>query len=102
MRWFAKARNTDPSTSYEAAKSVTAISETQTRILFLLKEYGPQNDEQLATSYDYHATKGGWSLVSDSGLRSRRAELVGLGLVKDSGERIKMRSGRNSIVWKAN
>ena len=99
--WFAKARKSDPTTSHEAAKSVRNITATQQRILDVLEGYGPMNDEQLFEIFDYQFRKAGLPRVSESGLRSRRSELVARGLVVDSGERQKMASGRNSIVWKA-
>ena len=37
--------------------------------------------------------------ASDSGIRSRRSELTAQGLIVDTGDRIKMESGRMSIVW---
>jgi DNA-binding Lrp family transcriptional regulator len=40
-------------------------------------------------------------LMSPSGARTRRRELVDLGFVEDTGMRIKLRSGRLSAVWKA-
>jgi len=50
---------------------------------------------------DKYRTRKRAPKASTSGLRSRRAELVRMGLVKDSGKRIKLRSGRYSIVWEA-
>lgn len=100
MRWFAKARKTDPKTSHAAADSVRNITATHERILDILREYGPMNDEQIADICEYQVQKADMPHVSESGLRSRRSELVARGLVVDSGDRVKMRSGRNSIVWK--
>jgi hypothetical protein len=37
--------------------------------------------------------------ASESGIRSRRAELVDRGLVVDTGRRIRLESGRYAIVW---
>lgn len=89
-----KARNTDPVTSHQAAESVKNISHTQEFILRALKRR--RNDEQLIEAY--RAFKSA-PRASDSGIRSRRAELVRAGLVRDSGERMRMASGRCSIVW---
>lgn len=101
MKWFARARKTDPKTSQQAADSVRNITATHERILDILREYGPMNDEQIADICEYQVQKADMPYVSESGLRSRRSELVSRGLVVDSGDRVKMRSGRNSIVWKA-
>lgn len=89
-----KARNTDPQTSHEAAASVQNITEMQSRIYGLLKLHKGLCDQQLIGKFH----NAGY-YFTDSGLRSRRAELVAAGLVKDSGNRIKLNSGRNSIIW---
>ncbi len=70
---------------------------TRERILTLLSEAGPMADSELRLQY---GRRWGYD-VSDSGLRTRRAELVRRGLVYDTGERITMRSGRLSIIWAA-
>jgi hypothetical protein len=88
------ARLTDPETSHEAAESVRDVSETQQRILDLLTNK-PQTDFQLVENY--RRWNFGW--FSESGIRSRRAELVSMGKVQDSGNREKLPSGRNAIVW---
>jgi hypothetical protein len=80
---------------------VKNLRETQTAVLKLLRKLGRMNDEDLAYEYVLRARQGSLPYQSMSGLRTRRSELVALGLVADSGERIKMRSGRQSIVWKA-
>lgn len=91
------ARMTDPNTSWEAAASVTNVTETQQHILLILTI--PMTDDELIDAFDAMAGSNGWKLASPSGIRSRRAELVALGLVKDTGERRKSWSGRKSIVW---
>lgn len=96
-----RARTLDPSTSHAAAKSVKNLRESQSSILKLLRKLGRMNDEDLAYEYVVRARQGLVPYQSMSGLRTRRSELVALGLVADSGERITMRSGRKSIVWKA-
>jgi hypothetical protein len=96
MGWFkARARKSDPVTSVEAAASVKNITATQERVLFILSTFGPANDEAILAEWNMM----GLPVISASGLRSRRKELVYVGLVEDSGARIKMASGRNSIVW---
>lgn len=93
------ARTTDPRTSHEAAASVSNVTETQQNIYTLL--VFPMTDDELVDAYDRMAGSNGWKLASPSGIRSRRAELVDLGLVKDTGERRKSWSGRQAIVWMA-
>lgn len=94
---MATARTTDPTTSFEAAGSVRNITEVQNNILICLT--WAQTDDDLVDCYDRMASANGWKLASPSGIRSRRAELVAMGLVKDTGERRKSWSGRNAIVW---
>jgi len=89
------ARHTDPTTSHEAAGSVTGLSTTMKNILFMFESYGPMSDEELARMWALRVAR----FISDSGLRSRRSELVALGYIKDSGARARTRSGRSTIVW---
>lgn len=91
-----KARTTDPVTSHQAARSVANQSEVQQAILSALRNYGPMHDALLAEWQDISRLR-----VSESGLRTRRAELVTKGLVRDSGQRVRLPSGRSSIVWEA-
>lgn len=97
---YAQARRTDPSTSFEAAESIRNVNDTHTRILELLNTYGPQTDEQLLDLWEIAVANVGWPTITDSGLRSRRAELKDAGYVEDSGERGKTETGRACIVWK--
>lgn len=95
------ARFTDPQTSHAAADSVANLSLTKQLILKFYRDYGAMCDERMADVWFAECRIGSAPYVSDSGLRSRRAELVAAGLVVDSGARVKMRSGRQAIVWKA-
>lgn len=99
---MAIARLTDPETSHEAAASVENITATQTAILKLLGAFA-MTDEQLVWHYEQQIRMGAdardFPRASASGIRSRRAELVRLGFVKDSGKRTKIASGRNAIIW---
>ena len=87
------ARTTDPETSHEAAMSVTNITPLKYEILQRLMT--PMTDTDL---YQLLTTNSRL-IVTESGVRSRRAELVQAGLVRDTGERIKLATGRRAIVW---
>lgn len=100
----ATARRTDPQTSHDAARSLTDLRESQRVILGLLEKFGPGTDDDIARWYRRH----GRALpgtprrrISPSGLRTRRHELVEHGLVTDTGQRVKLHSGRHAIVWAA-
>lgn len=90
------ARRTDPHTSHEAADSVIEVTETQEAIYKLLKK--PMTDQNLVTEYGKLVLSRKAPMASESGIRSRRAELVELGVVKRVGES-KTWSGRKCIVW---
>lgn len=91
------ARMTDPETSHEAAERVNNLTETKQAIVKLLKY--PMTDYELIKSYKQWAEAGLHPDASESGIRSRRAELVEDGIIRDSGYRAKSPSGRNMIVW---
>jgi hypothetical protein len=90
----AHARRTDPDTSKEAAASVKNLTQTQNWILHAFKTYGGMDDEELIVQYRSFGV-----LCSESGIRTRRAELVVAGKLRDSGKRGRTRSGRKSIIW---
>lgn len=58
------------------------MTETQHKVLAILREYGPLSDYGIM-----HVAKAHQLYTSPSGLRTRRAELVEMGLVVDSGLR---------------
>lgn len=89
---FAVARTTDPSTSWAAAASVRNIRRSQTEVLALITE--PLTDEEIQKKAAAAGVK-----QSVSGLRTRRSELVDLGLVEDSGLRATTKAGRQSVRW---
>ena len=93
------ARTTDPETSHEAAKSVSKLKEMYDTMLIAFESLGPMNDDQLIRLWKVGVKELGWRDASESGIRSRRSELVAQGKIIDSGKRVKMRSGRLSIVW---
>jgi len=94
MMKTAKARRTDPTTSHLAAESVDNITQTQAFVLRCLKR--PRNDVELVNAYRAYKTA---PMASESGIRTRRAELVDRGLVIDTGRRVRLSSGRYAIVW---
>lgn len=87
----AVARSSDPGTSWEAARRVEGIRESQEAVLRVLRS-GPKTDEELVEHPDLH-------MQSPSGIRTRRAELRDQGLVRDSGRRAVGKTGRRMIVW---
>jgi hypothetical protein len=94
------ARTTDPVTSHEAAASVSNLTKTQQTILDLFKRVDrPMTDNDLVRWYWWAVTNLEAPNASDSGIRSRRAELTRTGKLRDSGARHQLPSGRNAIVW---
>lgn len=90
---MAGARTTDPQTSHDAAKSAS-ITPVKRAILDAL--HTAMTDEELIRTV--RATFGP-KFASESGIRSRRAELVRMGFVEDSMGRTTTESGRQSILW---
>lgn len=99
---MALARITDPITSHQAASSVKNITATQQAIMKLI-QLQPMTDQRLVKFYQAQIRMGAdardFPRASESGIRSRRAELVDQGLIKDSGAREKLESGRSAVVW---
>lgn len=96
----ARARRSDPETSHQAAASVTDIRGSQKAVLRVLgkRPTAGYTDEELISVYR-EIDSLPWQ--SESGIRSRRAELVALGLAEDSGERRPMmETGRMARVWR--
>lgn len=91
------ARKTDPETSHAAAASLSAegLSKLQEEILRTLRA-APMTDSDLCESIAARFQDCSWS---ESGIRTRRKELVALGKVRDSGKRGQLPSGRESIIW---
>jgi hypothetical protein len=89
----ARARRTDPKESHEAAESVK-------NVVIILKRIGDCTDEQIAHEYYRNVLYSGWELASDSGIRSRRAELVAMGKVERCGTGTTA-SGRPCAIWRA-
>jgi hypothetical protein len=92
-----RARLGDPRTSHDAAKSLDPekLSTCRTLILGLLRER-PRSDEEIAADTCWVNFP-----QSPSSLRTRRAELVDAGLVRQSGRLGVTKSGRKTIIWEA-
>jgi len=91
----ARARRTDPITSHQAAASIDGerIRLSQHAVLRHFRRHGPMTDTELIEGYD------GKIPQTDSGLRTRRSELVKKGLLVDTGRRELLETGRSSKVW---
>ena len=95
----ARARRTDPPESHEAAKSVTELTARQNAVLECLRFAAiPLSDPELADQYRVGASTFEWPEQSDSGLRTRRAELVKRQLVEKTGT-TRLKTGRTAALW---
>lgn len=92
------ARTLDPSTSHQAAASILETRETM-RVVLRILNTGSATDETIGYVYSGLVEAGRAPMASPSGIRSRRAELVDLELVEDSGQRRTLATGRRAIVW---
>lgn len=95
----ATARLTDPETSHEAAASVGEISKTQFLVLLTIAQ-GPQTDEEIVSTFSVQVQNYKWVPATPQSIRSRRSELVKLGLVSFLGEYGITSTGRRTRVWK--
>jgi hypothetical protein len=102
---MAVARSSDPSTSHDAAGSLSEarIRDSQFSVYILIDHHGAAglSDQDLIRAYASAHLRNPtmYPYQSESGLRTRRSELVRKGLVVDSGRRSTTRSGRKAIVW---
>lgn len=94
----AHARRMDPETSHEAASSVRDITDVQKLILQLLATR-PCIDEKLVSIYTDQIKMNGWPKATPQSIRSRRAELVELGLLEWIGLHANTETGRRARVW---
>jgi predicted transcriptional regulator len=83
------ARITDAETSKEAAKLNTSFLQQQ--VLSVLIKEGPMTAEQVSE----------FTGISQQSLTPRFRPLAEKGLIMDTGERRKNRSGKSAILWRA-
>lgn len=97
----ARARTTDPWTSHAAAQSIPfeKLRESQKAVYDCFVTYGPMHHDALVHRYGSHWK--GWPRQSASGLRTRTKELLDAGFIEDTGETVRLPSGRQSKVWRA-
>ena len=83
-------RSTDPSTSADAARSISQ-RQSQSLVLEALRAIGPATDERLC---EHLADKP----ISPSRARTARCEITRMGLVVEAGQG-RTRSGRRALLW---
>lgn len=89
-----RSRNTDPTTSADAAASIGDMTAKRQAVLDVLRAIGPATDAGIIEAYRAMNCPE----QSESGIRSRRHELHLLGLIKQVGDAENGR-GRRCIVW---
>ena len=94
---YVRARNTDPSTSHEAADKVGEFAHAHYyQILHALLDHGPLGKDGIAKMANMNSREDGVAV-------SRRLpELQKMGLVSPTGEKVQSRSGRNEREWAIN
>jgi hypothetical protein len=99
----AHARRGDPATSRAAAVSLGDLRGSQRAVLSVLRRYGPADFATLISRYAGEGERDPetYPLQSESGIRTRVSELVALGLVVDTGRRVRLDTGRQAVVWAA-
>lgn len=92
---FTRARREDPATSHEAAAGISdRLRELQQRVLALFERHGPMTHHALIAAY-----RAAHGPAAESTIRTRCAELVEKGLIRDTGRRAAVSSKREGIVW---
>ena len=94
-----RARADGRETSQEAAKAVTmtpTLNANQWQVYNAFRATGPAIHQQVV-----RVTRDRGHKQSSSGIRTRTAELVEIGLVRDTGRTAKTEAGFNATVWEA-
>jgi hypothetical protein len=89
----ARARNTDPDTSHAAAEAISpSLRAIQREVLDYAKARGFAGFTDPAMAEHFGSTS--------STLRSRRCELVAMGLIARTDAKVKVGKGRSHYVWR--
>lgn len=102
-----RARAGDPENAHRAAaRAAGDLTLKQKAVLEVITAYGPMHDEHLVHFYREERTRqlarGFGALypdLTDSSIRSRRSELVTLGMVRDSGRETRTARGGLTAIW---
>lgn len=93
----AYARRTDPETSHAAAAHASrSLTESQKQVLEMFDRYDAMTDVELVLAYD----SSDLPTQADSGIRTRRRELVDFGLVENSGRKKVVTHHDPAIIWR--
>jgi hypothetical protein len=90
---YTRARKRDMKTSKMAANGLD-LSKGQKRVMIAFRSRPPMTDEELIVTLQELGLP-----LTPSGARSRRAELVKKGAIKDSGQRRAGQTGNMMTVW---
>jgi len=92
---YVRARNTDPSTSHEAAERVEEFVHAHyQQILLALLNHGPLGKDGIATKANINGREDG------NAVARRLPELQRSGVVVLTGERVQSRRGRSEREWR--
>jgi hypothetical protein len=78
---------------------VKELTQSQEAVFEAFVHVGPMHDQRLLQEYNLRRKTCQWPPLSESGLRTRRSELVALDYLEASGETVTLPSGRQSIIW---
>lgn len=81
-------------------KALSRLPESQKDVLDILRTIGRVSDEELVERYMLYTELGHVIVQTESGIRSRRAELVKQGFVRKDGT-TKNARGNAATLWKA-
>lgn len=97
-----RARRGDPETSHWAAEGITGLRESLQAVWWVLAKYGPAVDYDLVRYYVEAMAENDIPMQAESGIRTRRDELVKLGYVRWTGRwSPHPETGNDCRVWEA-